>query len=349
MHDIVARALHALDPEQAHTAAINALKLGLGPRAARLEDPCLAVDLAGLKLPNCIGLAAGFDKNAEVPDAMLAAGFGFVECGTVTPLPQAGNARPRIFRLSEDRAVINRLGFNNAGLETFATRMERRAGRGGIVGANIGANKDAADRIGDYVQCLRRLWPVADYFTANISSPNTPGLRDLQSGPALEELLGRLAEAHAALSVAGPRRPLLLKVAPDLIDAQIVAICDQVVAHGLDGVIVSNTTLSRPGDLRAAAKSQAGGLSGAPLMGLSTEVLARFHQAAQGRFTLIGAGGVASGADAYAKIRAGAAALQLYSALIYEGPSLIRRLKADLAARLKADGFVSVAEAVGVR
>ena len=347
VHDIAARALHALDPEQAHSVALAGLRLGLGPRDAGPDDPCLATDLAGLQLPNCLGLAAGFDKNAQVPDAMLAAGFGLVECGTVTPLAQAGNPKPRIFRLSEDRAVINRLGFNNAGLEPFADRLVRRQGRGGIVGANIGANKDAQDRIGDYVQGLRRLWPLADYFTANISSPNTPGLRDLQSGPALDELLGRLAEARAALSRTGPRRPLLLKVAPDLIDDQILAICEAVVAHGLDGVIVSNTTLSRPDTLRSSFKGEAGGLSGAPLMTLSTHVLARFHQAAQGRFVLVGVGGVASGADAYAKIRAGARTVQLYSALVYEGPGLVRRLKRDLAARLKADGFVNVAQAVG--
>lgn len=346
-HDITARLLHGLDPEQAHSAAIAGLRLGLGPRDPGPDDPCLAVELAGLKLPNCVGLAAGFDKNAQVPDAMLAAGFGLVECGTVTPLAQAGNPKPRVFRLSEDRAVINRLGFNNAGLESFADCLARREGRGGIVGANIGANKDAQDRIGDYVRGLRRLWPLADYFTANISSPNTPGLRDLQSGPALDELLGRLAEARADLAIAGPARPLLLKVAPDLIDAQIQAICDAVVAHGLDGVIVSNTTLSRPDSLRSSFKDQAGGLSGAPLMALSTQVLARFHQAAQGRFVLVGAGGVASGADAYAKIRAGACVVQLYSALVYEGPGLVRRLKRDLAARLKADGFASVAQAIG--
>lgn len=348
VQDLAARALHALDPERAHGAAIAALKLGLGPRDAGPDDPCLATQLAGLPLPNCVGLAAGFDKNAEVPDAMLAAGFGLVECGTVTPLPQAGNPKPRIFRLSEDRAVINRLGFNNGGLEAFAGRLQRRRGRG-VVGANVGANKDSQDRIGDYVRGLQRLWPLADYFTANISSPNTPGLRDLQSGPALEELLGRLAETRAELSRGGSTRPLLLKVAPDLTDQQIEAICDQVAAYGLDGVIVSNTTLSRPDDLRSRHKNEAGGLSGAPLMGLSTAVLARFHAAGRGRFALIGAGGVASGADAYAKIRAGASAIQLYSALVYEGPGLVRRLKGDLAARLKADGFVSVAQAVGVR
>ena len=347
--DLAARALHLFDPEQAHGLAITGLSLGLGPRDAAPDDPCLAVDLAGLTLPNCIGLAAGFDKNAQVPDAMLAAGFGFVECGTVTPLAQAGNPRPRLFRLTEDRGVINRLGFNNLGLEPFAARLQARQGRGGVVGANVGANKDSEDRIGDYVTGLRRLWPLADYFTANISSPNTPGLRDLQSGPALEDLLGRLAETRAELQREGPKRPLLLKVAPDLIDAQIEAICEAAAKYALDGLIVGNTTLSRPETLRSAQKGETGGLSGAPLMSLSTQVLARFHAAAQGRLTLIGAGGVANGADAYAKIRAGAQAVQLYSAMVYEGPGMIGRLKRDLTARLRADGFVSVAQASGVR
>ncbi len=345
--DVAARALHAFDPEDAHGLSIKAMKLGLGPRAAGGGDPCLAVELAGLKIGACIGLAAGYDKNAEVPDAMLEAGFGLVECGTVTPLPQTGNPRPRVFRLTEDQAAINRLGFNNQGLEAFARRLQRRRQRG-IVGANIGANKDAVDRIADYVTGLRRLWSLADYFTANISSPNTPGLRDLQSGPALDDLLGRLAEARGELTGAGPGRPLLLKVAPDLIDAQIVAICDAVARHRLDGVIVGNTTLSRPASLLSPFKSQAGGLSGAPLMPLSTQVLGRFHQAAAGRFALVGAGGVASGADAYAKIRAGACVVQLYTALVYGGPGLVQRIKRDLAAHLKADGFVSVVDAIGV-
>jgi dihydroorotate dehydrogenase len=345
VQDAAARALHALDPETAHGVAVKALKLGLGPHAPRPDDPSLAISLAGLKLPACIGLAAGFDKNAEAPDAMLAAGFGFVECGTVTPLAQVGNPRPRLFRLTEDRAVINRLGFNNQGLEAFAARLERRKGRAGVVGANIGANKDATDRIADYVTGLQRLWGLADYFTANISSPNTPGLRDLQSGPALDELLGRLAEARAGLD---GRRPLFLKVAPDLNDDQIETICEALVRHGLDGAIVGNTTLSRPDSLRSAHKGEAGGLSGRPLMALSTAILKRFNEAAAGRFALIGAGGVAGGADAYAKIRAGACAVQLYSALVYEGPGLVRRLKRDLAGRLRADGFQSVAEAVGV-
>ena len=350
VQDLAARALHALDPEEAHGAAIRALKAGLGPRERELDDPCLAVELCGMHLRSCVGLAAGFDKNAEVADAMLDAGFGFVECGTVTPLAQEGNPRPRLFRLAEDKGVINRLGFNNQGLEAFAARMRARKGRGGVVGANIGANKDSEDRIGDYVAGLRRLWSLADYFTVNVSSPNTPGLRDLQSGPALDELLGRLSEARGEVEMSDPAlkpRALFLKVAPDLHDGQIMAICDAVARHGFNGVIAGNTTLARPETLRSRFKGEAGGLSGAPLMALSTEVLARFHAFANGRFPLIGAGGIASGADAYAKIRAGACAVQLYSALVYGGPGLVGRLKRDLCLRLRADGFVSVVEAMG--
>jgi dihydroorotate dehydrogenase len=350
LQDLAARALHALDAEDAHNVAIHGLKAGLGPREDGLDDPCLAVEIKGLQLKTCIGLAAGFDKNAEVPDAMLAAGFGFVECGTVTPLPQEGNPRPRLFRLTEDKAVINRMGFNNQGLEAFAARLEARRGRSGVVGANIGANKDSADRIGDYVTGLRRLWRLADYFTINISSPNTPGLRDLQSGPALDELLERVATARAEVEMSDPHlraRPMFLKVAPDLDDVQIIAICDAVARHGFDGVIAGNTTLSRPDTLCSRFKNEAGGLSGAPLTVLSTRVVSDFHACAAGRFPVIGAGGVASGADAYAKIRAGACAVQLYSALVYGGPGLIGRIKRDLAARVRADGFVSVVEAVG--
>ncbi len=279
---------------------------------------------------------------------MLAAGFGFVECGTVTPLAQAGNPRPRLFRLSQDQAVINRMGFNNQGLEAFAARLAARPRRG-VVGANIGANKDSADRVGDYVLGLQRLWGLADYFTVNISSPNTPGLRALQTRQALEDLLGRLAEARVALTAARGAHPVLLKVAPDLDEAEIEAIVETTAAFGLDGIIVSNTTLARPGSLQAPNRGEAGGLSGAPLMAPSTEVLARFHAAAAGRLVLVGAGGVASGADAYAKIRAGAGAVQLYSALVYGGLGLIGRIRRDLAARLRADGFSSLAQAVGTR
>ena len=343
IHGLATAALRRLEPEAAHRAAIAALKLGLGPRADA-RSPDLGIDLAGLSLPNPVGLAAGFDKDAEVARPMLAAGFGFVECGTVTPLPQPGNPRPRLFRLSEDRAVINRMGFNNRGLEAFAASLERVRGAG-VIGANIGANKDATDRIGDYVTGLKRLWGRADYFTVNVSSPNTPGLRALQTGDALAELLGRLAEARAALA---GRAPMFLKVAPDLDAAEIEAIADAVAAHGFDGIVVSNTTLARP-PLRSRFRDEAGGLSGAPLLALATRVLAEFHAAARGRFALIGAGGIASGADAYARIRAGAAVVQLYTALVFEGPGLVTVIRRDLAARLAADGFSSVAAAVGAR
>ena len=343
LHDLAASALRTLDPEDAHRLTVRALALGLGPRAPA-PDPILATTIAGLSLSSALGLAAGFDKNAEVFGPMLAAGFGFVECGTVTPLAQAGNPRPRLFRLTDDQAVINRMGFNNQGLEAFAARLGR-PGRPGPVGANIGANKDSADRIGDYVTGLERLWGLADWFTLNISSPNTPGLRALQTRAALEELLGRTAEARDALPASG-RVPLFLKVAPDLDDPEIEAIVETVLAFGLSGIIVANTTLSRPA-LASPDAGEAGGLSGAPLRELAQSVLGRFSTVAAGRLPLVGAGGIASGADAYARIRAGASAVQLYSALVFEGPGLAVRLSRDLAARLRADGFRTLAEAVG--
>ncbi len=342
LHGLATRALRGLDPEDAHGLAIRALQLGLGPWGGK-DDPILKTEIAGLQLPNPIGLAPGFDKNAQVFAPMLRAGFGFVECGTVTPLPQTGNPRPRLFRLTEDRAVINRMGFNNDGLEAFAARLAQRGAS--LVGANIGANKDSEDRIGDYVTGLRRLWGQVAYFTINISSPNTPGLRALQTRAALDDLLGRLNAAAARLP---PQHavPWFLKVAPDLDDAEVEAIAESVASHRLAGVIVSNTTVSRP-PLRSRWAGETGGLSGAPLTALSTDVLRRFHQAAAGRFGLIGVGGVASGADAYAKLRAGASAVQLYSALVFEGPGLVTRIRRELAALLRADGYASVAGAVG--
>jgi dihydroorotate dehydrogenase len=282
----------------------------------------LRTRLAGLDLPNPVGLAAGFDKDAEVPDALLDAGFGFVECGTVTPRPQAGNPRPRLFRLRQDKAVINRMGFNNQGLEAFAGRLERRARRG-VVGANLGANKDSEDRIGDYVLGLRRLQGLCDYFTINISSPNTPGLRDLQEAAALDQLLGAVADARKG------SEPVFLKVAPDLDSRRIPEIVAAVRRHGFDGIVVSNTTLGRPASLGAPARGEAGGLSGAPLFDLSTKVLGAFR-AADADLPLIGVGGIASAADVRAKMGAGADAVQLYTALVYEGPGLIGRIKAEL-------------------
>ncbi len=346
-HDLAAGALRLLPPETAHRLTLAALKAGLGPVARGPADPILATTFAGLPLANPIGLAAGFDKNAEAAGALLAAGFGFIECGTVTPRPQAGNPRPRLFRLTEDRAVINRLGFNNAGLTAFADRLSAPR-RVGVVGANIGANKDSADRVADYVAGLARLWGLCDYFTLNVSSPNTPGLRALQTGAALTELLDAVAGARRARA-AGGEAPVFLKVAPDLKEGEIVAIVEAARRFGLDGLVVGNTTVARPAGLRGAHRGEAGGLSGAPLMGPSTRLLRDFHEAAGGRLTLIGTGGVANGADAYAKIRAGASAVQLYSALIFAGPGLVARIGEELAARLRADGFAGVAEAVGAR
>jgi dihydroorotate dehydrogenase len=345
LHAAATAVLRRLDPENAHTMALAALKAGLGPVDRSPADPRLATSLAGLALSNPLGLAAGFDKNAEVAGPMFRAGFGFVECGTVTPHPQSGNPRPRLFRLGQDRAVINRLGFNNRGLDAFAAAMAARP-RWGVLGANIGANKDSPDRVADYVRGVERLWGLADYFTINISSPNTVGLRDLQAKAALEDLLGAIAEARGRLET-GRRTPVFLKVAPDLTEAEVVDIVEAAVRFGLTGLSVANTTIQRPASLRDPLASQTGGLSGAPLMEPSTRLLRAFHSASAGRLILIGVGGVASGADAYAKIRAGASAVQLYTALVFEGPGLVMRLRKDLAARLSADGFENVADAVG--
>ena len=345
-HDFASRALGRLPPETAHRLAMAALKAGLGPRQAK-DRAILATELAGMKLPSPIGLAAGFDKDAEAPDPLHAIGFGFVECGTVTPLAQAGNPRPRIFRLAADQAVINRLGFNNAGLERFAARLAMRRGAG-VVGANVGANRDSTDRPADYVKAVSRLWGLCDYFTLNISSPNTPGLRNLQAGDALEDLLGAVGDATASLR-AGRPTPIFLKVSPDIEASQVEEIVGAAVRHGLAGLVVSNTTLQRPADLRSPDRGEAGGLSGAPLMAKSTSLLGEFHQAAQGRLELIGVGGVMSGADAYAKIRAGANAIQLYTAFALHGPGVVERIGVELAERLRIEGFVSLAQAVAAR
>ncbi len=277
---------------------------------------------------------------------MLAAGFGFVECGSVTPKPQAGNPRPRLFRLTADGAVINRMGFNNDGLEAVAARLADRK-RAGVVGANIGANKDSEDRAGDYAIGLQRLWDLADYFVLNVSSPNTPGLRALQGREALHDLLGRIAVTRQALAATAADHPIFLKVAPDLEPDEIAAIVEAAIAHGIDAIVVGNTTTARPVTLTSAQRGQPGGLSGLPLMAPSTEVLRHFFAAARGRIALIGTGGIATAEDAYAKILAGASAVQLYSAMVYEGPGLIGRIRRDLATLLASDGYASVAEAVG--
>ncbi|HEX6958754.1 MAG TPA: quinone-dependent dihydroorotate dehydrogenase [Ferrovibrio sp.] len=343
--------IRQMDAEQAHRLTLTLLKTGWLPPAPQ-DDPVLATALFGKRIPNPVGLAAGFDKNAEVPDAMLRLGFGFVEVGGVTPRPQPGNPRPRIFRLEEDRAVINRMGFNNAGLEAMAARLgrrrsDRRSDRpggmpGGLLGVNLGANKDSADRPGDYALSYDRLAGLVDFAVVNVSSPNTPGLRNLQGREELAALLARLQPLHERHGT-----PLLVKIAPDLADEDIDEIAQAALAYRLDGIVATNTTITRPGGLRSDHTGESGGLSGAPLFERSTAVLRRLHRQVGGKMTLIGVGGIASGADAYAKIRAGANAVQLYSALVYEGPGLIARIKRELAALLKQDGFRSVAGAVG--
>jgi dihydroorotate dehydrogenase len=330
--------VHRIDPERAHRLTIMALK-AMPRRAPPAVDPALSVRVAGIDFANPVGLAAGFDKDAEVPDAMLSLGFGFVEVGTLTPLPQPGNPRPRLFRLAEDRAVINRMGFNNGGQADALARLAKRRGRGGVVGVNIGANKDATDRIADYATGARAMADVADYLTVNISSPNTPGLRALQDPAALDALLAGVNEARGAT-------PVFLKVAPDLEPADIDAICRVAIDRRVDALIVANTTISRP-PLRSHDAGEAGGLSGAPLAGLALQRLRDFRTASGGALPLVSAGGIADPAAAYARIRAGASLVQLYSALVYEGPGLARRIARALPALLARDGFSSVRDAVG--
>ncbi|EMD83558.1 quinone-dependent dihydroorotate dehydrogenase [Pacificimonas flava] len=335
--------LFRLDAERVHGMTVAALKRApTGPVPA--SDPVLRSDVAGLTFANPVGLAAGFDKNAEVPAAMLGLGFGFVEVGTLTPRPQSGNPRPRIFRLPKDRAVINRLGFNNGGLDRALARLSRRQpGTGaGMLGINVGANKDSEDRIADYEVGVRRAAPLADYLTVNISSPNTPGLRALQSKDALAELLERSLAARGGRAI-----PLFVKVAPDLSDSDVADIAEVALASGVSGLICSNTTIARPDALRSDRRAEEGGLSGRPLKARALDRLIAFRQATGGRLPLIGVGGIETAEDAYARIRAGASLVQLYTALVYEGPRLPRRLAAGLAKHVKADGFASVAEAVG--
>ncbi|WP_062227548.1 quinone-dependent dihydroorotate dehydrogenase [Aureimonas frigidaquae] len=320
--------LFKLDPERAHTLSIRALQSGLVPRVEAPSDPRLRVSLAGLDFPNPLGLAAGYDKNAAVPDALLRLGFGFVEVGTVTPVPQEGNPKPRIFRLPEAGAIINRLGFNNEGHADVAARLKKRVRKAGIVGVNIGANKDATDRIADYVAGIHCFAPLASYLTINISSPNTPGLRNLQKGGELSELLDAASAARdgAAALAAVPPCPIFLKVAPDLDLAEIGAIADAARKYRLDGLIVSNTTVSRYGIEGRAHALEAGGLSGRPLIGRSSFVLAAFRKALGPDYPLIGVGGVESARTALAKMEAGADLVQLYTSLVYAGPRLPLRI-----------------------
>lgn len=347
--------LHALDPERAHDLTIAAVRAGLAGRERGATDPVLATTVFGLTFANPLGLAAGFDKNAAVADEMLGLGFGFVETGTVTLRPQAGNPRPRLFRLPQDRAVINRMGFNNDGLDVVRERLRRRRERGrertrekragGIVGANVGPNKDAADPVADCARCVEALAPFADYLVVNVSSPNTPGLRGLQAEEALLPLLSACLAARG--SAPGRPPPLLVKIAPDLGPDELRGIAAAAMAAKVDGLIATNTTLARPASLQGAHRGEAGGLSGGPLFAPSTAILTDLYRLTGGAIPLVGVGGIGSGAEAYAKIRAGASLLQLYTALVYGGPRLVSRILQELAALLRADGFGRIGDAVG--
>jgi dihydroorotate dehydrogenase len=339
--------LHALDPEGAHALTLKLLKFAPVPPVPR-DDPRLAVRAFGLNFPNPVGMAAGFDKNAEVPDVLLRLGFGFVEVGTITPRPQPGNPRPRLFRLDADGGVINRLGFNSQGADTVLRRLAARAKAGGIVGINVGANKDSADRVADYVALIERFASVASYVTVNISSPNTPGLRNLQQATALDDLLARVVEARERVAPNAGPAPVLLKIAPDLSLAELDDVVGIARSRRVDGMIVGNTTLSRPPSLRETKLArEAGGLSGSPLAALATRMLAETYVRVEGVFPLIGAGGIDSGAAALAKVRAGATLLQLYSALVFRGLGLVTDIKTALVGALERHRFDSLAELTG--
>jgi dihydroorotate dehydrogenase len=346
LYRMAAPLLLRLDPENAHGLAITALRLGLVPAAAPFDDPVLHTRAFGLDFPNPVGLAAGFDKDGAVPGRLLTLGFGFVEIGSVTPRPQPGNPRPRLFRLTADGAVINRMGFNSAGHDRVARDLAawRQVHRGGILGVNLGRNKDSTDAVADYVAGVRAFAGIADYLVVNVSSPNTPGLRALQSRQALADLLGAV---QAALAQEGRRPPLLVKIAPDLTGEDMADIAVVALDAGIGGIVATNTTISRPSSLVDPQRGETGGLSGSPLRDLSTAVLAEMYRLTGGKLPLIGVGGIASGADAYARIRAGASLVQFYSAMVYEGPHLADRVRRELAALLRRDGFTSVATAVG--
>jgi dihydroorotate dehydrogenase len=344
---VLIRALHLLPPETAHRLALSALGRGLVPRRKLGNSPRLATTVLGLDFPNPLGLAAGFDKNGEAIRGCLGLGFGYVEIGTVTPRPQAGNPKPRLFRLPQDRALINRMGFNNDGLEAVRARLAARDPAWGLVGANIGANRDTANLIDDYLAGLRDLYREVDYIAVNVSSPNTPGLRQLQSRARLDALLAALIEARAELAGSERPKPLLAKLAPDLADDDEAEIAEVALARSIEGLIVGNTTTARPPGLRGRSCGQAGGLSGPPLRDASTAQLRRFFRLTSGRVALIGVGGISTGTDAYAKLRAGASLLQIYTALVYQGPSVIDRILADLDRLLERDGCTSLTDAIG--
>ncbi|MEP3224798.1 MAG: quinone-dependent dihydroorotate dehydrogenase [Parasphingorhabdus sp.] len=347
LYDLARPFIFSVDAEKAHSLTIAGLKaLPLGP--APHSDSVLATTMAGLHFPNPVGMAPGFDKNGEVPDALVRMGFGFAEVGTLTPRPQTGNPKPRIFRLPQDRAVINRLGFNNQGQDKAIprlSRMRRRMAKG-LLGINIGANKDSDDRIADYVIGVKNMAPLADYLTVNISSPNTPGLRALQDKGALEELLSAVMEARGDDRPRDDRPPVFLKVAPDLEPADIEDIVDVSMKQKIDALIISNTTISRP-DLLSSNKQETGGLSGNPLKSLALQRLRDFRATSGGKIPLIGVGGIASAEDAYARIKAGATLVQIYTAMIYEGPAIAKRINRELAKMVKRDGLTSISEAVG--
>jgi dihydroorotate dehydrogenase len=345
--DLARPLLFALEPETAHELTLKSLEAGLYPRPAAADDARLAQSLWGLTFANPLGIAAGFDKDARVVDAVLGMGFGFAEIGTVTPLPQTGNPRPRVFRLIEDAALINRLGFNNGGHAAALARLQRRA-RVGIVGVNVGANKDAADRAADYVQGVRAFSGVASYLTVNISSPNTPGLRDLQAPAVLDDLIARvLAARDDQVAAGGVRRPVVVKLAPDIAEEDLAPIARVLAKRAVDGIAVSNTTLARSGVTDAVMRAQAGGLSGRPLLHRSTVMLARMYLQTEGRIPLIGIGGIDSGAAAISKIEAGASLLQLYTGLVYQGPGLLGRIKRDLVAYVERRHLAKLSDAIG--
>ena len=339
--------LGLLDAENAHRLAVQGLRLvPRGP--APTDDPRLSIRVFGLNFPNPVGLAAGFDKHGEVPDALLRLGFGFVEVGTVTPQPQPGNPRPRLFRLPGDQGVINRLGFNSEGAQAVLARLAARAGSGGLVGVNVGANKDSPDRIADYVSLIETFAPVASYFTVNISSPNTPGLRDLQQGRLFDELLARVVDARARVSRQAGLTPLLIKIAPDLTLNELDDVVGAARRRRVDGMIVGNTTVARPPHLKDRVAKESGGLSGRPLFALSTRMLAETYVRVEGAFPLVGAGGIDSGRTALAKIRAGACLVQLYSSLVFRGLGLVGEIKAELAEALAGSRRGGLPDLVGL-
>ena len=348
MFDLLRPAIFAFDSERAHRLALAALRTAPGKFMrgdVRAADDPLAIEVAGLRFPNPVGVAAGFDKDAEVPDALLGLGFGFTEVGSITPLPQAGNPKPRLFRLVEDEAVINRMGFNNAGAARARIRLRARADRGGIVGVNIGANKQSDDRIADYAVMAELMAPLASYLAVNVSSPNTPGLRALQDAAALGDLIDAVIEARGRAGLDDPP-PIFLKVAPDLEPADVDAIARMALNRKLGALIVSNTTIARPA-LQSPHRDETGGLSGEPLRALALERVRDFRRATGGAIPLIGVGGISSAEHAWERIRAGASLVQLYSAMVYHGPGIGGRIAQEMKQLMARDGFASIAEAVG--